>query len=456
MRSQISRQERIAASQPHSVLQWSRRELLKNTLRAGAGAMTAAAIGAHSTSAVAQDLSGKIVVWAWPGATGVLKETLPGFNAKYPHITVEIKTLGFNDVHTKLLAAVSSGRGAPDVCGIEDRRVVKFGLTGGLEDLTTKFEPHRSAIMPFKLSFCTDRDGKVWGLPWDASPTGTFYHVGRFEEAGITPKDIATWDGYLAAGKEILGKSGGKVKMLALQPSEARALYEPIAIQLGAGIFDVSYKLNIESEPFIKAAEIAQQIMVSGISANVPEYDKAWLEGFNTASWATSPYAVWMGGTIRDNAPNQAGKWTVARWPSVTPDGPYAAQGRDFGSALAIPSQSKNKELAWAFIEHAQLTAAGQLIQYTKGDLFPSMITPEVLNAPIFKEPDPYFHNDPIREVFADSNAKLNVTIAVHPEYAQAQDIIARYLTEPFKGNGTVQEALKSAAEETRNKLKIE
>lgn len=79
-----------------------------------------------------------------------------------------------------------------------------------------------------------------------------------------------------------------------------------------------------------------------------------------------------------------------------------------------------------------------------------------MLTAPIFDEPDPFFHNDSIRQVFAEANARMEQMIGVHPDYAQAQDIVARHLAEAFEGQGPVPEALANAAAEIRTKLRVE
>lgn len=420
--------------------------------------MTFLGLGMLGTLAVAQgdaSLSGTIEVWAWPGADGPLKATIPGFNEQYPNITVNVRTVGFEDVHTKLLAALSSGTGAPDVSGLADANVIKFGNTGGLENLAERFAPYQDMIMPFKRSFVTGSNGEIWGIPWDASPTAVFYNTKLFEQYGLTPDDITTWDDYIAAGKKIVAESNGQVMMLPARPEEARFLWEMMALQQGAGLFDADMNLMIEGEAYLNACETTKRIFEAGITANAPLWEQAWYDGFNLGHWATIPHAVWMGGIIRDNAPDQAGHYTVTRFPAMSENGNYATQGFDFGSALVIPSQSQNKELAWAFVQYAQLTPEGQLSQYTQGDLFPSMTTPEVLEAPIFSEPDPYFHNDPIRQVFADSNAKFDLTIGVHPDYAEALGIVERNLAPAFEGELSCQEALANAANEVSTKLRL-
>lgn len=434
----------------------SRRDVLKGGIQGAALiALGSSAALSNFTRAQNTDLTGTLTIWAWPGADEPLRQTIPGFNEKYPNVNVEIETVGFGDVHTRLLTALSAGTGAPDISGVEDRRVLKFGATGTLENLSEQFEPYKDSIMQFKADFNTDAEGNLWGIPWDASPTGVFYHTGVFDTYGISPSDIETWDGYIEAGQSIVDQSNGDVKMLPMMPENSRYLYETIALQLGAGLFKEDLTPNILSDEFRTACEITKRMFDTGINAPIEFYNKASYDAYNNATIATTPHAVWFGGFIRNNASDQAGNWSVTRWPSVTEGGNYGTQGQDFGSALVIPSQSKNKEAARAFLEYAQLTAEGQLIQYEKGDLFPSMVTPEVLGNPVFDQPDEYFHNDPIRRIFADSNKQMTLSMAVHPDYSEAQDITQRHLAEAFKGNISIEVALEDAVKEIRVKLRI-
>lgn len=308
--------------------------------------------------------------------------------------------------------------------------------------------------MPFKRSFVTGSDGEVWGVPWDAGPSAVFYNREIFERYGISPDDITTWDGYIAAGKKIVEASGGDVLKLPARPEQARFLWEMIALQQGAGLFKDDLSLNVESEAFQTACAITKDIFDAGITGDVPMFEDAWNDGFNNGTWVSIPLAVWVRGVLRDNAPDQTG-FRVTRWPSITEGGNYAVQGFDFGSALVVPSQSENKDLAWAFVEYAELTPEGQLIQYTQGDLFPSMVTPDVLEAPIFSKPDPYFGGQPAREVFADANAKFDFSVGVHPDYAEAQNILEQNLAGAFEGRASCEEALAAAARDISSKLRL-
>jgi len=61
----------------------------------------------------------KIIVGVYPDLDTAYKALLGKFNAKYPNIEVEIKSLGYGDHHNNLVTTLAAGSGAPDVAAVE-------------------------------------------------------------------------------------------------------------------------------------------------------------------------------------------------------------------------------------------------------------------------------------------------------------------------------------------------
>lgn len=115
----------------------------------------------------------------------------------------------------------------------------------------------------------------------------------------------------------------------------------------------------------------------------------------------TGKFAMVYGGDwfARENrlqsyAPDTSGKWAVTKLP-------LGIHGKIGGSALLIPSQSKKKDLAWAFVEYATLTAEGQAEQ-AKILIYPAFKpaweVPELADHVI-----PFFGEQNILNVFAEA-----------------------------------------------------
>ena len=76
--------------------------------------------GAHAQS-------GEILVWSWNIAASSLEAVIPGFNAKYPDVTVTVEDLGNQQVFDSILAGCAAGgSGLPDVLSIENHEAEIF------------------------------------------------------------------------------------------------------------------------------------------------------------------------------------------------------------------------------------------------------------------------------------------------------------------------------------------
>ena len=91
---------------------------------------------------------------------------------------------------------------------------------------------------------------------------------------------------------------------------------------------------------------------------------------------ARSPPRCMAAGTKARSAPTSpdlAGKWGVYLMPSLTADGPRAANLG--GSSLAITSASQNKEAACAYLNYTLGTNEGQITMLKEFGLVPSLIS---------------------------------------------------------------------------------
>lgn len=85
-------------------------------------ALAAGIIFSEAGVAYAQP-AGEITVWGWNTAYDALMETLPGFNAKFPDIKVNVEKMASQDpdIYNKVLASCSaSGTDLPDVVGLQN------------------------------------------------------------------------------------------------------------------------------------------------------------------------------------------------------------------------------------------------------------------------------------------------------------------------------------------------
>jgi len=84
-------------------------------------------------------------------------------------------------------------------------------------DVTSAMEKHKSQFAPGSLDIVS-RGGRVYGFPSDVCKSWIYYRRDIFEEAGVDPDSIVTWDDYIDAGKEIT--SGDRYMLSISHPHE--------------------------------------------------------------------------------------------------------------------------------------------------------------------------------------------------------------------------------------------
>jgi len=82
--------------------------------------------------------SGKLVIWSWAPNDLWLDASLDGFNEEYPDIEWEHVSYGTGDVYVNLPLALTAGKGAPDICLVENSHLSSIVEMGGLLNITEK------------------------------------------------------------------------------------------------------------------------------------------------------------------------------------------------------------------------------------------------------------------------------------------------------------------------------
>ncbi|PDT15306.1 ABC transporter substrate-binding protein [Rhizobium sp. J15] len=363
-------------------------------------AATAAVALLASGSAFAQ--SANLTIWSWNVAASALKSTLPGFNKQFPDIKITVEDLGNSQVFDKTLAACAAGGdGLPDIVSIENFEAEIFwsrfpDCFANLKELG--YTPEIQAQFPdFKRTELEVGD-VAYAMPWDSGPVAVFYRRDLYEKAGVDPSTISTWDDFIAAGKKISAANPGVVMAQADFNGDSE-WFRMIANEQGCGYFSTDgQNITINQPACVASLQKVKEMKDAGTltSANWDEKIQA-----NTAGKAASQlYGGWYEGTVRSTSPDLKGKWGVYKMPSLTADGPHAANLG--GSSLAISATSANKEAAWKFVNYALGTNEGQVTMLKEFGLVPSLLSAE--KDPFVNEPQPYWGG---QKVWADILATL-------------------------------------------------
>ncbi|UBV43682.1 sugar ABC transporter substrate-binding protein [Deinococcus taeanensis] len=397
-----------------------------------------------TTASAQSSLSGTVTVWSWDAAAKALESTVPSFNKKYPNVKVNVVDLGNQNVYDRGLAGCAAGGvDMPDVYSIENNEAEVFWarFPDCFVDLNTKGADKLIRNFPaFKWTELT-ANGKRFAMPWDSGPVVMFYRRDLYQQAGVNPTAIKTWDDFIAAGKKMNAKFGGKVKLGVIANGQDDEWFRMLANQNGCFYFDNdAANVTVNKPGCVDALNTVKKLLAAQVVATGDWGGQ--ITSFKAGRTASAMFGAWYEGTIRTNAPDQKGKWGVYQMPASRAGGVRASNLG--GSALAIPSASKNQAAAYAFLENALATSNGQVTMLKSQGLVPSLLS--ATKDPYVNQGQAYWGNQKIWKTILDTLG--DVPQARGTQYFQdARQVMIVVQADFVKGKyKTAKEALDDAA----------
>lgn len=389
------------------------------------------------------ELTAHLVVWGWESAVTTLKEVEADFQAAYPNVEVEYVIQDPATTYQNLQLAVSAGSGAPDVSVIEDSHLAQFVQLGALADITDQVAPYVPFMNAYKWQAAT-LDGRRYAMPWDSGPVAVFYRRDVFDEAGVDPASIQTWDDFYAAAQTIKQETGVPMWQQSKARNSAR-LFETLIWQRGLGYVDGDGTVILDKDPrILETLEYVGKFWEEGMAADNEDWTDPWYTAFADGTVATIVEAVWMGAFFKGwIAPEAEGKWGVFKLPVWEGGDPQASN--DGGSQLAIFEESEQQEAAWAYVRFHLGRPESQLLMYEKWDFFPSLEA--TYDDPFFEEPDPYFGGDTVRAIFAETVGEIPTAGMYTADYQEMNGLLTPEIQKYALGEQTAEEALANAAQ---------
>lgn len=271
-------------------------------------------------------------------------------------VNVEIQFYENEQYKTKLTTLMASNSVTDLFFTWELDYLRPFVEGGKVYDITEMYNADQElqASMQEGLIETLTYDGKLYALPTQSCFTPMFYNTEIFEQNNLTPP--TTWEEFLQVCETL--KTAG-VTPLVVQASDAwipAQLVQHITNGIGGlevynGLLDGSVAWNNESH--VEAGEVLQQLVDAGymqdgfLGMKQDEGRKIFMDG-NAAmhfmgSWEISHL-------IREDSPTN-GKISAFILPPVNAEHPNLLVG-SVDSSIAISSQTKNPEAAFAMIKH--------------------------------------------------------------------------------------------------------
>jgi multiple sugar transport system substrate-binding protein len=323
----------------------------------------------------------------------------------------------FPDHHTAMTTALSTSSNLPDVMVVEFGFVARFAEGGGLEDLGAapySIKAQQARFVPYAFRQGTTNAGNVVAVPSDIGPGTLLYRDDLLKKAGVKETDLTqSWDSFISSGVKIKAATGA---YLVAHARDVKDIVIRSDIKPGEGLYiDNKGKVLVDSQRFVRAFELAKKVREQKLDGKIGAWSNEWSEGFKRGTIATQLSGAWLAGHLSNwLAPNTKGLWRAAQLPEKT----YGSWG---GSFYTMPKATKNKALAWEFIQMMTLSSEMQLSALKSQDAFPALV--DVHNDAFFDQPIEFLGGQKARLLWRDAASKIT-TVDVHKLDPIAEEIV--------------------------------
>ena len=289
---------------------------------------------------------------------------VPIFETQNPEVNVRLINFG-GTMHDKLLTAMLSNFGAPDLVEVEITSIGRF-LKGAIDevgfvDLRPRLESEgwMDKLVVSRFTPWSYR-GRIFGVPHDLHPVVLLYRDDLFKAAGVEMTAVETWDDFIAAGKKATRDldGDGKIDQYAIVlDRRTESDYFSLLLQQGGGFFDEDGNVIIDSELAIETLEFSRRCSTNMKSQ--PRYtEHGTVDPSNFAAMQDGKILSvlapdWYVGILKSQVPQMAGKWKAIGMPAWHPGGRRTTTRG--GTMIGITKQCENPDRAWELLKFTYL-----------------------------------------------------------------------------------------------------
>ena len=373
-----------------------------------------------------------------------LQPLVKKFNQQHPKIKFQIVEApsDSNQVEDLYTSSFLLGNSPYDVVYMDIVWTPKFAAAGWLRDLSDRLTPEEAEqYLKADIAGGMYQD-KLYRLPFRSDAGMLYYREDLLAKAGHEPPEtfaelmtisqdlqqqgLVDW-GYVWQGKQYEGMAAMFVEIL-----EGNGAYwvKPDTLEVG-----LDRPEAIAAVEFLREA-IAKQVSPPGVTTYAEEETRLLFQNEKAAFLRNWPYVYSL---AADSA--IAGKYRIKPMVHAVGKNSGATLG---GWGLGISTTSKHPDAAWQVVEFLSSESSQREFILETG-FVPSRIA-------LFNDPEivaKYNYYPQLLEVVQNSALRPPIS-----QYAQASDILQRYLSAAITEKMTPEQAMQAAAQETRNLLK--
>jgi multiple sugar transport system substrate-binding protein len=383
--------------------------------------------------------TGNVTLQYWNTVPG-MDQVVALWNKQNPKIQVQVKNIS-NDAYGTISNALKAGN-APELAQVGYDELSNYRLQNAFVDASScsAAVAAKSDFVSWTWSQATFGGQGVYAIPQDTGPEALYYRADLFQKYGIAvPK---TWDEYYADAKK-LKAADPNLDITYFDPNNAEA-FNGYLWQNNAEMYSYTnnkWNVTVQSPKSKQVADYWQKMISEGLvrtdlaSFSTPLYasmEKDQVASFVSAAWA---YSI-----VRDNLPDQSGKWAVAPMPTW---GSSAASGDWGGSTVAFMKGNKHLYESVKFNLWLNTNPEALAMENKLGGLYPA--SKAGLNMPALQQGVPYFGGQKIFDVFKASSSKIDTNFTWGPTQKTVNLSLQDALAKAVNGNGTVYDALGTA-----------
>lgn len=344
----------------------SRRSLVKGGITLG----LAAASRPFLTSAAAQDQVELTLLDHQAPRLNLLKELLPEFEAEMKAQGKQIKVKLLEgpapdtEFITKLTLDYNAGN-APDVTSFGNTNTADFAASGFMLDLTAFAQQWPDWDAHFYAKLRKDQmqaDGKIYGIPRDASIIQLFYRRDLLEAHTISTDQPASWQELLDRMKTATEAIGSPALLIPAGEAWGGGTFGEGFIHLMLGTDSPLYadgKWVVRSPGLTRVLSFYEEMTTTGVLPVAPLLNpEPWVatkyQAFPEGKLACTTSGTW--GWIFDWGPDGAAPIEglhdkVATWEFPTADGPKTFVWGATGWVWTISADTKHPDEAWELVK---------------------------------------------------------------------------------------------------------
>jgi multiple sugar transport system substrate-binding protein len=417
-----------------------------------AGAVVAAAAGiavlaacsspapsGAASAASCEPAKGKVTLQYWNTVPG-MDQVVALWNKKNPNIQVQTKNIS-NDQYGTIGNALKAGK-APELAQVGYDELPNLRAQNAFVDASacSAATAAKSKFVPWTWSQSSFGGTGVFAFPQDTGPMALYVRSDIFTQHGL--KIPKTWDEY-AADAQKLHDADPKLSITFFDPNNAE-WFNGLLWQNNAEMYKYSgdkWHVTVESDQSKQVAGYWQKLidaklvrtdLANGSPPMYAAYQKNQIASYAGAAWGYS--------MLRDNLPDQAGKWTIVPMPTW---GSSAASGDWGGSTVAFMKGDKHLYESVKFNSWLNTDPEALAVENKLGGLYPAATAGSEL--PALSQGVPYYNNEKIFDVFANSSKNINTSFTWGPTQKTVNLALQDAMAKATAGSGTLTDALSAA-----------